>query len=431
MARFSLSFGAEDRHMDVPRIGVAERKRKRRIVWVGAGIVALGMGTVALSRLKPAAPSVERGTVWMGKVERGPMVRQVRGSGTLVPEIVRLIPATTSARVERRVLEPGAPVTPDSVILVLSDPQVEQEAIDAEMQLRRTEAELVSLRVQLENEALDQQAGVAAADAQYEQARLRAEADRELAKAGLISDITLKSSIAGAEALRVRAEMDRRRLAATGKGIEAQLAAKKAEVDQRRAMYELRRQTRENLQVRAGLSGVLQEITVEVGQQVAPGANLARVADPSHLMARIHVPATQARDVMVGQTAEVDTRNGVITANVARVDPAVHDGTVTVDLALTGALPRGARPDLNVDGTVEIERLENVVFVGRPAFGQEGSTVGLFRLEPDGVHATRVKVRLGRASVSTIEVLEGLKPGDEVILSDTSRWDEVDRIRLN
>jgi HlyD family secretion protein len=225
--------------------------------------------------------------------------------------------------------------------------------------------------------------------------------------------------------------MDRRRLAGTGKGVDAQLAAKRAEVDQRRAMYELRRRTREDLQVRAGLGGVLQEITVEVGQQVAPGANLARVADPSRLMARVHVPATQARDVVPGQTAEVDTRNGVIGARVARVDPAVHDGTVTVDLALAGELPRGARPDLNVDGTVEIERLDDVVYVGRPAFGQEGSTVGLFRLEPDGVHATRVQVKLGRASVSTIEVLEGLKPGDEVVLSDTSRWDEVDRIRLN
>lgn len=431
MARFSLPLGVEDHPMDIPRIGVTESKRRRRMVWIAVAVVAAAASTFALSRLKPAAPSVERATLWMGKVERGPMLRQVRGSGTLVPEVVRLIPATTSARVERRVLEPGAAVKTDSVILVLSDPQVEQEAIDAEMELRRARAELVNLRVQLENQALDQQAGVATAEAQYEQARLRAEADAELSRAGLISEITLKSSRAAAEALRVRLEMDRRRLAAGGQGIEAQLAAKQAEVDQRAAMDELRRRMRDSLQVRAGLDGVLQEIAVEVGQQVTPGMNLARVARPDRLMARIHVAATQARDVAVGQRAEVDTRNGVVAATVARLDPAVREGTVTVDLAIVGELPRGARPDLNVDGTVEIERLDNVVYVGRPAFGQEGSTVGLFRLEPDGTHATRVQVRLGRASVNTIEVLEGLNPGDEVILSDTSRFDDVGRIRLD
>jgi HlyD family secretion protein len=417
--------------MDVPRPGVAEQKRRRRLAWLGVTVAAAGIGAVGISRLKPAAPSVERATVWMGKVQRGPMVRQVRGSGTLVPEVVRLIPADTNARVERRVLEPGAVVQPDSVILVLSDPLVEQEAVDAEMQLRRAEAELVSLRVQLQNQALDQEAGVASAEAQYEQARLRAEADVELSRAGLIPDITRKSSIAGANALRVRAEMDRKRLAAAGKGIEAQLAAKQVEVDQRRAMYELRRRMRDSLRVRAGLAGVLQEINVEVGQVVAPGVNLARVAEPGRLMARVHVPATQARDVLAGQPAEVDTRNGIVAARVARVDPSVHDGTVTVDLALTGELPPGARPDLGVDGTIEIERLGDVVFVGRPASGQEGSTVGLFRLGEDGRHAARVKVRLGRASVNTIEVLEGLRPGDEVILSDTSRWDDNERIRLD
>lgn len=416
--------------MDVPRTGVAEQKRRRHAVWAVVVACAVSLAAFALSRLEPAAPSVERATVWMGKVQRGPMVRSVRGSGTLVPEVVRLIPADTSARVERRVLQPGAVVEPDSVILVLSDPRVEQEAVDAEMQLRRAEAELVSLRVQLQNQALDQEAGVAWAEAQYEQGRLRAEADRELAREGLIPDITLKSSIAGANALRVRAEMDRKRLAAAGTGIEAQLAAKSVEVDQCRTMFELRRRLRDSLQVRAGLAGVLQEIAVEVGQVVTPGLNLARVADPSRLMARVQVPATQARDLLVGQPAEVDTRNGIVAAKVARLDPAVRDGTVTVDLTLTGELPRGARPDLNVDGTIEIERLDDVVYMGRPASGQEGSTVGLFRLEKDGTHAVRVKVRLGRASVNTIEVLAGLVPGDEVVLSDTSRWDDHERIRL-
>ncbi len=416
--------------MDVPRTGVAERKRRRHLLWSSGAVGVLALAAFALSRLEPAAPSVSRATVWTGKVQRGPMVRGVRGSGTLVPEVVRLIPAETSARVERRLLEPGAVVEPDSVILVLSDPLVEQEAVDAEMQLRRAEAELVSLRVRLQNEALDQEAGVADAEAQYEQARLRAEADRELAREGLIPDITLKSSMAGANALRVRAEMDRRRLAAAGTGMEAQLAAKRVEVDQRRTMFELRRRLRDALQVRAGLAGVLQAVAVEVGQVVTPGLNLARVADPSRLMARVQVPATQARDLLPGQPAEVDTRNGMVVAKVARIDPAVRDGTVTVDLTLTGVLPRGARPDLDVDGTIEIERLGDVVQVGRPVSGQEGSTVGLFRLEKDGTHAVRVKVRLGRASVRTIEVLEGLVPGDEVVLSDTSRWDDSERIRL-
>lgn len=416
--------------MDVPRTGVAEQKRRRRLLWSVVSVGALALAAFALSRLKPAAPSVERATVWTGKVQRGPMVRGVRGSGTLVPEVVRLIPADTSARVERRVLEPGAVVEPDSVILVLSDPLVEQEAVDAEMQLRRAEAELVSLRVQLRGQALDQEAGVASAEAAYEQGRLRAEADRELAREGLIPDITLKSSVAAADALRVRAEMDRKRLAAAGTGIEAQLAAKQFEVDQRRTMSSLRRRLRDSLTVRAGLAGVLQEIAVEVGQVVTPGLKLARVADPGRLMARVQVPATQARDLQPGQAAEVDTRNGTVAAKVARIDPAVKDGTVTVDLTLTGTLPRGARPDLDVDGTIEIERLDDVVYVGRPVSGQEGSTVSLFRLEKDGTHAVRVKVRLGRASVRTIEVLEGLAPGDEVVLSDTSRWDDNERIRL-
>lgn len=416
--------------MDVPRTGVAERKRRRRLAWSLGAVGVLALAAFALSRVEPAVPSVQRATVWTGIVQRGPMVRGVRGAGTLVPEVVRLIPAGTGARVERRLLEPGAVVAPDSVILVLSDPVVEQEAVDAEMQLRRAEAELVGLRVQLRSQALDQEAGVAFAEAEYEQGRLRAEADRELAREGLIPDITLKSSIAAADALRVRAEMDRKRLAAAGTGIEAQLAAKQFEVDQRRTMAGLRRQLRDALTVRAGLAGVLQEVAVEVGQVVTPGLKLARVADPGRLMARVQVPATQARDVQPGQAAEVDTRNGTVAAKVARLDPAVRDGTVTVDLTLTGALPRGARPDLDVDGTIEIERLDDVVHVGRPASGQEGSTVGLFRLEKDGTHAARVKVRLGRASVRTIEVLAGLAPGDEVVLSDTSRWDDHERIRL-
>ena len=417
--------------MDVLRAGVAEKKRKRRWIVAGGAVVAVTLATVGLARLKPAAPSVERSTLWIGKVERGPMLRQVRGSGTLVPEEIRLIPAETNGRVERRLLEPGARVSQDSVIMVLSNPQVEQEAVEAESKLRIAEAGLANLKAQLDSQLMGLKAGLAQVDSESEQARLQADANQELDKDGLISTVELKLSLARARSLATRADIEKQRVAVFAEATQAQLAAQRAEVEQSRAMYDLRRRLLDSLQVRAGLSGVLQEVAVEIGQQVTPGMNLARVAEPSHLIARLRVPATQARDVAVGQTASVDTRNGVVPGAVARIDPAVREGTVTVDVRLTGELPKGARPDLTVDGTIELERLADIVFVGRPAFGQDDSTVGLFRLDPDGRHARRVQVKLGRSSVNTIEVLDGLKPGDEVILSDTSRFDEYDRIRLD
>jgi HlyD family secretion protein len=417
--------------MDIARVGVAQQKKRRLQLVAGGAAVLLVLVTVGLARLKPAAPSVDRSTVWIGRVERGEMLRQVRGSGTLVPEEIRWIPAATSGRVERRLLEPGAVVDADSVILALSNPQVEQETVDAESQLHIAEAGLANLRAQLENQLISFKVEVARIESEAEQAELQAEANEELAKKGLISSVELKLTRAQASSLATRAELERQRVEVFARSITAQVAAQQAEVEQRRAMHGLRRRMLDSLTVRAGSAGVLQDVTVEVGQQVTPGMNLARVAEPSHLMARVRVPATQARDVTIGLDATVDVRSGVIPARVARIDPAVREGTVTVDLSLAGELPRGARPDLNVDGTIELERLEDVVFVGRPAFGQEGATVGLFRIEPDGSHASRVQVMLGRTSVNTIEVVKGLEPGDDVILSDTSRFDDYDRIRLN
>ncbi len=394
------------------------------------GILAAVAVSVALARLEPAAPSVERDTVWIGVVERGPMLRQVRGNGTLVPEELRWIPARTSGRVEQILVQPGERVASDDVLLELSNPEVEQAALNARSVLKRADANLNALRVKLASSQLNHQAAAAAVESDYVQATLRAEANRELAERGLISSINLKISEALAESLATRRRLEQERLAMTSEANQAELDAETAEVERQQTMYQLRSDQEDSLKVRAGLAGVVQEVPIEVGQQVAPGASLALVAEPSKLKAELRIPATQARDVQVGQAATIDTRNGVIPGVVARIDPAVREGTVTVDVNITGPLPRGARPDLSVDGTIEIERLDDVLYVGRPAFGQEGATLGLFRLGPDGVHAMRAQVSVGRSSVKTIEVISGLNEGDQVILSDTSRWDEYDRIRL-
>jgi HlyD family secretion protein len=417
--------------MDVPRSPeVLRRKKLRRSASLAVGLLAVLLVTVGLSRLKPAAPSVERATVWIDTVKRGPMLRQVRGLGTLVPEEIRWIPATSQGRVERIVTQPGSAVQPDTVVLELSNPELELQALDAKADLRAAEAAYTELKVRLQSQRMDQEAAAARVQSEYHQARLRADTDEALAKEGLVAELNLNLSRVAAEELANRHRLEQERLRIGGEAVEAQLAVQRVRVEQSRAMARLRQSQVQGLKVRAGLSGVLQQVPVEVGQQVSPGTNLARVAEPGRLKAVIKVPETQARDVQIGQVASVDTRNGVVEGRVARVDPAVQNGTVTVDVALAGALPRGARPDLTVDGTVELERLDDVVYVGRPAQGQAESQVGLFRLEPDGRHASRVKVRLGRSSVSTIEILEGLKPGDQVVLSDTSAWDAHDRIRL-
>ncbi|MGH9778122.1 MAG: efflux RND transporter periplasmic adaptor subunit [Candidatus Acidiferrales bacterium] len=417
--------------MDIYRPELGQKRRRRRIIYGAVAVAALILITVAISRLEPAAPSVERSTVLIDTVKRGSMLRQVRGAGTLVPEDVRLIPATTDARVERIVVLPGTTVTPDTVILELSNPELGQQALAAQMDLRRAQAQHANLRVQLESALMTQRSAAAQVETDYLEAKLRAERDDELVKLGLVSDLDHRISRGRAESLAVRHGLEQERLAVANKAIDAQMEAAQAEVEQRQALYEIRRSQVEALRVRPGMSGVLQRVPVQVGQQVAPGTNLAQVADPTRLKAELRIPATQARDILLGQKAEVDTRNGIIPGHVIRIDPAVQDGTVTVDVALDAALPRGARPDLNVDGTIELERLENILYVGRPAFGQESARVGLFKLIDGGRGAVRVQVELGRSSVNLIEIREGLQESEQVILSDMSAWDAHDRVRLN
>jgi len=411
---------------------VLRRKKIRRTLYGVAALLAIVLITVAVSRLKPAAPTVDRATVWVDTVKRGPMVRQVRGSGTLVPEVTRWIPASTQGQVEKIVLRPGAQVKPDSIILELSNPTLEQAVLEAKLNLDGARAAFENQKAQLQSQVLAQDSVVAQTEAAYRQAQLQFEADEQLAKDGLVSDIQLKRSRSQAEELKNRVEVETKRLNILKDGVQTQLGPQQAEVDRRKTLFELQLKLQDDLHVRAGITGVLQQVPVEVGAQVSPGTNLARVADPTVLKAEIRIAETQARDIQIGQKASVDTRNGIIEGHVARVDPAAQQGTVGVDVTFDvdyKDYPRGTRPDLNVDGTIELERLENVVYVGRPAFGQENSTVGLFKLMPNG-EAVRVNVKLGKSSVQTIEVLDGLQPGDQVILSDMSNWDAFDRVRL-
>jgi HlyD family secretion protein len=415
--------------MDRPRTDIARRKRMRHLAMAAGAVAVLGV-TLGLTRLRPAAPRVERGSVWIDAVKRGPMLRQVRGMGTLVPEEVRWVPSPTDAKVERILVLPGTTVTANTVVMELSNPDLELAALDAETQARAAEAQYAETEAQLQALQLEREASVARVQAEYEQSRLRSETDAELAREGLIADLTLKLSQVSTRELANRHSLEQRRLTAAANAARAQLAAQRALVAQRRAEARLRRSQARSLAVVPGLGGVLQQVAVEVGQRVAAGAVLAKVAEPTRLKAVIRVPETLAKDVQIGQLVSVDTRNGIVAGKVARVDPAVQNGTVTVDVTLTAALPAGARPDLTVDGTVELERLADVIYVGRSAQAQPDAMITLFKLEPDGVTASRTKVVLGRASVSTIEVKEGLQPGDQVILSDTSAWDAADRIRL-
>jgi HlyD family secretion protein len=417
--------------MDIPRSASVKRNKLiKRTVYAILLVGAILLTTLGLSRLKPAAPPVDRSTVWLDTVRRGPMVRQVRGLGTLVPEEVLWIPAVTQGRVERILMRPGAVVTPDTVLLVLSNPELELQALDAEYQVKAAEAQYAGLEVQLESQQLNQQADVARASSEYQQSKLRADRDELLAKEGLLADLNLYISKSTAQQLGNRHSIEEKRLSIQAKSNEAQLAVQMAQIDKLRALAQLRKSEIQALQVKAGTYGVLQQLSVEVGQQVAAGTILARVAEPEKLKAELKVPETQVKDVMVGQVVAIDTRNGIIDGAVSRIDPAVREGTVTVDVRLEGKLPQSARPDLSVEGTIEIERLSDVIFVGRPAFGQPHSTVGMFRLEKEGKIAVRVPVKLGRSSVSTIEIVEGLNPEEQVILSDTTAYDAYDRIEL-
>jgi HlyD family secretion protein len=416
--------------MDIARPSNARQRRRRQIVYLGCGIVLVALVTMGLSRLKPAAPTVERSTVWVDTVKRGPMLRQVRGLGTLVPVEIQWIPAITEGRVDKILELPGTAVKPDTVLLQLSNPQLEQEALDAEWKLKAAEADYKNLEMQLASQVLAQKSESAKAESDYSQAKMQAETDEALAKLGVLAELNRKFSKQKADELATRNQIEKQRLINTGQVLEAQLQAKQAELEQLRAMYKLKENRLEGLRVRAGITGVLQEQTLKVGQWVTPGTTLAKVVQPQHLKAELKIAETQAKDIQLGLPGTVDTHNGVISGHVMRIDPSVVNGTVTVDMALEGELPQGARPDLSVDGTIDLERMANVLYVGRPAFGQEQSVVGMFKLDQDEKGAVRMQVKLGRSSVNTVEILQGLKEGDQVILSDMSRWDNFDRVRL-
>lgn len=396
----------------------------------GAGLLGLLLATLALSRLAPAAPAVDRRPLWIDTVKRGPMLRQVRGPGILVPEEIRWIPALSDARVDRIAVLPGAAVRTDTVLLELSNPEIELAARDAALQLEAAEAEMADLRVTLQSRRLDQEANAARIQSEFKQAQLRADVDEAMSRQGLVSDLTVKLSRVTAQEWALRDGLEKKRLAIEVEAVRARLAAQEARVDQVRAQARLRKSQLDGLTVRAGIAGVLQQVPVQVGQRVVAGTNLARVADPGRLKAELRIVETQARDVAIGQDAEVDTRNGVAKGRVARIDPAVQNGSVTVDVTFAEPLPKGARPDLSVDGSIELERLTDVLRVARPALGQERTDVWMFRLTPSGSEAARVKVSLGRGSATSIEIAGGLAEGDRVIVSDTSAWDAYDRIRL-
>jgi len=396
----------------------------------GAGLGALLLATVAIGRLKPAAPSVERSTVWIDAVKRGPMLRQVRGPGTLVPDSIRWISAVTSGRVERVFVRPGAPVQAGTVLLDMSNPDVQLEALTSEQQLAAAQAQLVSLRTNLNTARLNQASTVAQVRTQLRETQRQTVSAESLITRNLIAQNELQRVRDQVAELTERLQIEQERLGLMAETVDSQLTLQQDQINRLRAISEYQRNRVASMHVLAGTDGVVQDLNLEMGQWVQSGTTLARVVQPGKLRAVLRVPETQARDVALGQKAEIDTRIGIVPGRVVRIDPAAQSGTVAVDVALEGALPQGARPDLSVEGTVEIERLDNVLFVGRPAYGQQNSTVGLFKLSDGGRYAERVNARLGRASVNTIEVLGGLAVGDSVVLSDMSRWDNVDRVRL-
>jgi len=419
--------------MDIARPEFKTQKRRRQLFILAAVILGVAAVSVGVSRLKPAAPTVERGTVWTDTVKRGPMLRQVRGLGTLVPtqEAVRQIPAETEATVVRILMLPGSQIKADTILLQMTNPQTEQAAVDAQLQLKAAEAEYQNLRVKLESDLMNQKAGAATLHADDAQAQRQADTDKALYELGVISGLAYKSSRGKADEFTTRNDLETQRLAANQRAIESQMAQEQAKVDEMRTLAQLKQEQLDALKVRAGIAGVLVDLPLQVGQHVLPGTMLAKVVEPEHLMATLKVAETQARDVQTGEPASIDTHNGLIAGTVMRVDPGVQNGTVTVDVKLTGELPKGARPELSVDGTIDLERMDNVLYVGRPAFGQENSTISLFKLSPGGQGALRVPVKVGRASVNSIQIIEGLREGDAVILSDMSRWDSTDRVRLN
>jgi multidrug resistance efflux pump len=419
--------------MDISRPDIKKKKIRRQLILAGCGVVALAAVAFFVTRLKPAAPEVDRATVWTDAVKRGPLLRQVRGPGTLVPreDKIRLIPAETAATVVRIRVLPGAKVEPGTVLMDLVDPQLQQELLDAQLQLKGAQADYINTRAKVQSDLMDQKAVGATVGADYTQAQLQARTDKSLYDLGVISGLTYSASKGKADELMTRNDLEKQRLTLNEKAIETQLAVQQTKVEQAKALLALKQREQDALSVRAGISGVLVELDHQVGEHVDVGTTLAKVVQPDQLKASLKIAETQARDIQIGQPAEIDTHNGVIDGKVMRIDPGVLNGTVTVDVELAGALPLGARPDLSVDGTIDLDRMADVLFVGRPAFGNENSTISLFKLGADGKTAVRVPVKVGRASVNSIQVMEGLQNGDIVILSDMSRWDNTDRIRLN
>ena len=420
--------------MDIVRDeSVKKRKRQKQAAMIVVAVIAVLGATLGVSRMKPALQSVDGGTIWPDTVKRGSMLRQVRGLGSLIPipDDVRLIPAETDVRVERIVVLPGTPVKADTLIMQLSNPQVEQEALNADLELRSAEAEYHNTKAKIDSDLMSLRSGAATVEADYDNAKREADQNRELKKIGVVSDSVLKASLSKEKELATRLKIEQDRIAESSKAIETQLAVQQTTIDQKKAMAQLKHRQKDALKVRAGIAGVLQEVPVQVGQRLAQGTILAKVVQPEHLQAELKIPETQAKDIITGLKAEIDTHNGVVEGTVTRIDPAVQAGTVTVDVKLDGPPPKGARPDLSVDGTITLEKLDNVLYVGRPAFGQEKSSVGMFKIDPDGKTATRVKVDLGRSSVNFIEIAGGLKEGDQVILSDMSRFDTQNQIKID
>jgi len=415
--------------VDIARPSQARKKRIRRILWASLAVIVVAGISLGVSRLRPAAPSVDRAVVWIDTVKRGDFTRQVRGSGVLTPEDIRWIPAQTKGRVDDILLRPGAQVKPDTVILVLDDPDVKQGVKDAELAYQAAKAAYDNKKADLQSGLLSQEASVKSIEAQYNQADFDLQANEALFKEGLVAELTVKQKRSAASDLKNRLASEQNRLQITQQGMMQQIAPQEADVNQKKAAWDLRKHELENLKVKAGMTGTLTVIAVERGAQVAPGTNLARVADPTRLKAELRIAETQTKDIHIGQYAEIDTRNGIVKGRVIRMDPSSTGGTVGVDVGMDGELPPGSRPDLSVDGTIQLEKLVNVVYVGRPAFGQENSTVTIFKVGANGeAHATKVK--LGVASVNTIQVLDGLAPGDQVILSDMSQYDAFDRVQL-
>jgi HlyD family secretion protein len=417
--------------MDVIRKDAGRKRMIRRIVYISIVVITVPLITWALSRLKPAAPSVEAATLWPDTVKRGQMKVDRHGLGTLVPEETLFIPAISDGRVEKRLVQQGDRVKPDTILFILNNPELENSMVDAEFQLKTAEATYTDTQMTLEKQGLDQKAVAATVNADYKQAQLQSDRDKELVKEGLIPDLTEKLSSVKADELAQRTKLEQERLSFSKQQVQAQLAAQRAKIDQLRAMFELKKRQVEALKIRAGIDGIITELLVQYGQRVPAGTPLAKATQPWRLKAELKIAETQAKDILVGQDAEIDTRNGIIPGKVSRIDPAVINGTRTVDVRLIGALPSGAVPDLSVDGTIEIENLKDVVYMGRPVFGQPNSTITIFKMDPEGKGASRVPVKLGRTSVNTIEILDGLKVGDRVILSDMSAMDGHDRIRLN